>query len=394
MNPLVVILVCISFMYVLGEVLRQIRVPRVVSYITAGIIFGLPAVQKSLFTGQSIWLVQFFADVGSILLLFFVGLQIEFKQFGENLPSSLWISVFNTIFPLFGGLFASHYLFGLPFYPSLIIGVCLSVSASALSLDLLAEMNKLRTKLAALIVSAGTFDDIVEMFLITAIFTVLETSVQRATLPELVVNVFIFAAVIFAFRFWVIPKVIRQIEGQSEHAQLFTGAIIITLLMAVLADYLGISAMLGALFSGVMMRQVLFKEPGHKVWERQELTHSIHTLAFGLFVPFFFFSIGLQTNILAIWDNLFFSAVITIIAITGTVVGSALGYYITHKNWTEGFVVGWAMNAKGDTELIIAQLALSVGAISQPVFSSLIFMAVFSTLLSPFILRRLVLKHV
>ena len=369
------------------------RVPRVVSYIISGIVLGFPGIKEWLFTAQSFWLTQFFADVGAILLLFFVGLQIDFKEFGNNLPSSLWISVFNTMFPLIGGLLAGHFIFGLPFYPALIVGICLSVSASALSLDLLAEMNKLRTKLAALIVSAGTFDDIVEMFLITAVFTVLETSVQRATLSELVVNVFIFAAVIFAFRFWLIPKLIKRIEGQPEHAQLFTGAIIITLLMAVLAEHLGISAMLGALFSGVMLRQVLFKEPGHKVWERQELTHSIHTLAFGLFVPFFFFSIGLQTNILAIWDNLFFSTVITIIAIAGTVIGSALGYYITHRNWTEGFVVGWAMNAKGDTELIIAQLALSVGAISQPVFSSLIFMAVFSTLLSPFILRRLLLKH-
>ncbi|MBI4146039.1 cation:proton antiporter [Candidatus Woesearchaeota archaeon] len=387
MNPLLIILICLSSMYILTELLRRTGIPRVVSQILAGMIFSLPFIREQLFTQQSLWLISIFAEIGVVLLLFFVGLQIDFKQFGKNLPTSLWISVLNTLLPLTLGFLASHYLFGLPKYGSLIVGICMSVSASALSLDLLAEFNKLRTKLAALIVSAGTFDDIVEMFLLAGVFTVLESAVKHITIVELTINVFLFAALVFTFRYWLIPKIIKQIEHQPEHAQLFTGAIIITLLMAVLADHLGISAMIGALFSGVIIRQIM-KEPGHKPWERQEITHSIHTIAFGLFVPFFFFAIGIQTDLLSIWNNLLFSTVITILAIIGTVFGSSIGYYITNRNWKEGSIVGWAMNAKGDTELIVAQLALSVGAITHDVFSSLIFMAVISTLISPFVLKH------
>jgi Kef-type K+ transport system membrane component KefB len=173
---------------------------------------------------------------------------------------------------------------------------------------------------------------------------------------------------------------------------MFTGALIITLLMAVLADYLGVGALIGALFSGVIIRQVLLKEPHHKPWERMEISHTIHSIAFGFLVPFFFFFIGFQTNILAIWENITFGIVITLLAVFGTVVGSALGYYITRHNWREGWIVGWAMNAKGDTELVIAQLALSAGVISASVFSSLIFMAVVSTLISPFVLRPMMKK--
>lgn len=393
MNALATVLICVTVMYLFGEVLRHLRIPRVVSHITAGIILGLPQVRPIVFSAESGWLVQFFADVGVILLLFFVGLQIDLYKFRDALPTSLWISVCNTLFPLVTGFLVTHYVFGLARYAALIVGICLSVSATALAFDLLAELGKLRTRLATFIVSAGTFDDIVEMFLVAGVFTVLETTVKRIGVFELAVNVFIFAAVIFAFRFWLIPVILKRIEGQPEHAQLFTGALIITLLMAILAEYLGISAMIGALFSGVMMRQVLLN-PGHKPWERMEITHSIHTLAFGLFVPFFFLMIGLQTDVLAIGENLLFGAAITAIAILGTVLGSAVGYYVTHKNWTEGLVIGWAMNAKGDTELVIAQLALSVGAISQEVFSSLIFMAVVSTLISPLVLKRLVVKYV
>lgn len=390
MSPLITILICLGLMYVLGELLRYLSVPRVISQIGAGMLLGIPLLKDALFTSESAWLVQSLADIGVILLLFFVGLQINLRQFKRDIAPSIWISLFNTAFPLAFGYAISRYLFSLSPSTSLIVGVCMSVSATAIALDLMEEFNKLRTKLGALIVSAGTFDDMLELVIITAILAFLETSIKQVTISHLALGVLIFAFVVLIFRFWIIPYLLHRIEGQPEHAQLFTGALIITLVMASLADYLGLGALIGALFSGVVIRQVLLKDQGHKPWEKAEITHNIHTIAFGFLVPFFFFSIGFQTNVLAIWQNLTFGIAITLVAIFGTVVGSALGYYLIYRNWSQGWIVGWAMNAKGDTELVIAQLALSAGVITTGVFSSLIFMAVVSTLVSPFILRRLI----
>lgn len=391
MNPLVSILICLIVMYVLSELLRAISVPRVVSQIIAGMIMALPLI-RTIFDQESILLVKFLADIGVILLLFFVGLQINFRQFEKSIPSSAWISFFNTSIPLVFGFLASKYLFNLDTSVSLIVGVCLSVSSVAISLDILEELKKIRTKLGALIASAGAFDDMVELILITVILTFIETALQKTSILQLFFGVLLFSAVVLAFRLWFIPFFLHRIEGQPEHAQLFTGALIITLIMAVLADYLGLGALIGALFSGVIIRQVLLKDPGHKPWERMEITHPIHSIAFGFLVPFFFFNVGFSTDVLAIWQNLTFGVVITLIAIIGTVVGSALGYYIVNRNWKNGCIVGWALNAKGDTELVIAQLALSAGVISKGVFSSLIFMAVVSTLVSPFVLKHLLKK--
>lgn len=392
MNPLLTILICLIAMYVLAELLRKLSVPRVVSQISAGMILALPLIRGFVFTQEGVWVVKFLSDIGLILLLFFVGLQINFKQFEKTIASSARISILNTSIPLALGYLASKYLFGLDNSVSLIVGVCMSVSATAIALDILEEFNKLRSRLGTIIISAGTFDDVLELFLITGILTFLETAVKRTTLVELAFGVVLFAVLVLVFRFWIIPFILHRIEEQPEHAQLFTGALIITLVMAALADYLGVSALIGALFSGVIIRQILFKEPGHKPWERTEITHSIHSIAFGFLVPFFFFFVGFQTDVLAIWANITFGVVITLLAIFGTVVGSALGYYLTYRNWREGWIVGWAMNAKGDTELVIAQLALSAGVISQMVFSSLIFMAVVSTLISPFVLRSMLRK--
>lgn len=392
MNPLVTVLICLIVIYVLSELLRWLSIPRVVSQIAAGMILGLPFIRQQLFAPEGLSLISFLADIGVILLLFFVGLQISFKQFERYIKPSIWISILNTLLPLVFGYLVSRYLFGLNNGTSVIVGICMSVSATAIALDLMEEFNKLRTKLGVLIVSAGTFDDLVELVLITGVLTFIQTAVQKTTLLELGFGVLVFAVVVMVFRFWVIPIMLRRIEGQPEHAQLFTGALIITLIMAVLAEYLGLGALIGALFSGVIVRQVLISEPGHKPWERAEITHAIHSIAFGFLVPFFFFHVGLQTDILAIWQNISFGIVITILAVIGTVVGSMLGYYIYSHNWREGWIVGWAMNAKGDTELVIAELALSAGVITTAVFSSLIFMAVVSTLISPLVLRRLLKK--
>jgi Ca2+-transporting ATPase len=377
---------------VLSELLRLISVPRVVSQIVAGMLLGLPVFRQLIFNQESISLINFMSEIGVILLLFFVGLQINLWQFKKNAAPSIWISIFNTALPLALGYAVSKYLFNLDNGTSIIVGVCMSVSATAIALDLMEEFNKLRTRLGTLIVSAGTFDDFLELILITSVLTFLETTVKHTTIIQLFFGVLLFAVFVVIFRFWLIPFIIKRIEGQPEHAQLFTGALIITLLMAVLADYLGVGALIGALFSGVIIRQVLLKEPHHKPWERMEISHTIHSIAFGFLVPFFFFFVGFQTNILAIWENITFGIVITLLAIFGTVLGSALGYYITRHNWREGWIVGWAMNAKGDTELVIAQLALSAGVISTTVFSSLIFMAVVSTIISPFVLRPMLRK--
>jgi len=391
-NPLVTVLICLIVMYVLSEALRRFSVPRVVSQIASGMILGLPFISAYLFNIESAALIKFLSDVGVILLLFFVGLKISFKQFKKNIASSAWISFFNTSIPLIFGYLVSRFLFSLDNGTSLIVGICMSVSATAIALDLLEEFNKLRTKIGTIVASAGTFDDVVEVFLITGVLAFLETTIKRTTFSQLIFGVILFAVIVMLFRLWIIPFIIKRIEGQPEHAQLFTGALIITLVMAILADYLGVGALIGAILSGVVVRQILFKEPGHYLWERTEITRSIHTIAFGFLVPFFFFFIGFQTNVLAIWENIGFNVIITILAIAGTVFGSALGYHMVYPKWREGWIVGWAMNAKGDTGLVIAQLALAAGVISQSIFSSLIFMAVVSTLISPFVLKPLLQK--
>ncbi len=392
MGPLLTLVICLLTAMVLGEVLSYFRCPRVVGQVLAGMILGIPLLRGLIFDDQSLQLISYLADIGVIILLFFTGLEINFKSFYKNLKTSSGMSFWNTLIPLLLG-FGICLLFGLSPSVSFIVGVCLSVSATALSLDMLEELNMLRTKLGALIVGSGTVDDVFELGLITVAIAMIETLSAKAALLTLLLNAAIFVTIIFAFRGIVAPFILKFAHKRT-HATLLMSGMILTLLMAGLSDLLGFGTLLGALISGVLIRQILLTDAQHhRPWEAHSISKHVHTLGFGFLVPMFFIKIGLMTDITKIWENFAFGSAITIVAIFGTVIGSALGYYMLTKKWSEGIMVGWAMNAKGDTELVIANLALESGIITSAIFSSLIFMAIVSTLISPLAFRYLLEKR-
>lgn len=386
MEPLVSLLVCIAVLHIVSELLAKVNVPRVVAQVGTGMVFGLPFIRDVLFTDESMSVLRFLGYIGSILLLYFVGLQLDVRKSVSNLPVSAGISFFNTSMPLVLGMLVCHW-FGLSWTVALIVGVCMSVSAAALALDLLEEFGKLRSSLGRLIVEAGAFDDIVETLLVAGVLSIIGAASKTVSL--IVADFIIFLAIVLVFRLLFVPWMLRNTVEKEHSPVLFSGALIMTLLLAVLADYLGVGALIGALFGGMITRQVLLKDANHRPWELLEISRDVHAIGFGFLIPFFFLLVGLNSDIMAIWNNFSFSVAITVIAIFGTVVGSAIGYWTVKKHWKEAWLVGWALNAKGDTELVIAQLALSVGLISRDIFSSLIFMAVVSTLISPIVFKRL-----
>lgn len=386
-DPLVGVLVVLAAAAFMGEIFWYFRVPRVVGQIAAGVIVGVPVVRSFVLDAQGLTLISYLADIGVILLLFFTGLEINFRTFAQSIRITSGISLWKTTLPLAGGYLVSRYIFGLNAPVSLIVGIGLSVSAIALALDLLEEFNMLKTKFGALVVSAGAVDDVYGLGLITLAVAFIGTVAAKAAVMTLVWHALLFATAVVIFRVVVVPFILRFVERGTEITLLMSG-IIITLLMAALSSYLGFGSLIGALASGIIVRQTLLADvTHHRPWEAGHITKGIHLVAFGFFVPIFFVHAGLLTDLTAIWQNLGFGVVITLIAIVGTVVGSAIAYYLSRKNWREGFLLGWALNARGDTELVIATLALGAGVISQSIFSSLIFMAMVSTLISPIVFR-------
>src|SRR3989344_1524482 len=161
-NALLATLIALLLAYLISEIFRYFSLPRVIGQILAGIILSIPIIKSWLFTNEILSIFSFITNIGIILLFFFVGLEINLLKFRKNFKESSMISLFNTAIPLAAGFLAGKFIFGYSNVTSLIIGISLSVSSQAISLDILEELRLLKSKIGNLIIASGTVDDVFE----------------------------------------------------------------------------------------------------------------------------------------------------------------------------------------------------------------------------------------
>lgn len=393
-NALLVTLIALVLAYLLSEIFRHFHLPRVIGQILAGIILGIPIIKSMLFTDDILSIFSFITNIGIILLFFFIGLEISFRQFKKNFKETSLIAVFNTLIPLTAGFAAGRFLFGFDNITSLIIGISVSVSSQAISLDILEELKLIKTKISNLIVASGTVDDVFELFLISSLLIVFHSSVLgQLSFEKLVYGVATFVLIIIFFRVFLVPFALRIFEKEKSQATLFMGALIIVLLMAYLSEVFGISSLIGALVAGILVRQTLLTGEDRRPWRKNQISHSIHIMSFGFLIPLFFVNVGLKTDFSSISSNLTLVFVLILIGIVGTLAGTVIGVLLSKGTLNEGLIVGWGVLPKGDTELVIATLALNNGLINVSIFTAIITVALFSTFLAPIVFKFLVRKH-
>lgn len=393
-NGLLVTLIALVLAYAVSEVFRHFGLPRVIGQILAGVILGLPVIKNWLFTESILSTFSFITNIGIILLFFFVGLEINLKEFKRNFKESSLIAVFNTLIPLTAGFLAGRFLFGFNNAVSVVLGISVSVSSQAISLDILEEAKLLKSKIGNLIIAAGTVDDVFELLLISAVLVLFHfVKLGQTSFHVLLLNIFIFVMTVIISRIIIVPYALKIFEKEKSQSTLFMGALIIVLLMSYLSEILGISSLIGALIAGMLVRQTLLTGAERKPWRKNEISHSIHIVAFGFLIPLFFVNVGINTSVSSLSSNLLLILVFILIDIFGTLLGTIIGVLLSKGNIAEGFIVGWGVIPKGDTELVIATLALNNGLIGTDIFTVIITVAMFSTFLSPIIFKQLIKRH-
>ncbi len=395
-NPLFVMLVALILAYLLSEIFRYFNLPRVIGQILAGVILGIPVLRIALFSEEVYSAFNFITNMGIILLFFFIGLEINPKEFKRNFKESSFIAIFNTIIPLITGFLAGRFFFNFTPIASLIIGISLSVSSQAISLDILEELKLIKSKIGTLIISSGTVDDVFELLLVSVLLVAFHSAAVGETgFQKLLVDIIGFVLIVIIFRFSLIPITLNIFEREKSKSALFMGALIIVLLMAYASELAGVGSLIGALIAGILVRQTLLTGSERKPWRMNEISHSIHMIAFGFLIPIFFVNVGLKTDLSSIASNanMILVLVLLLIDIFGTVLGTVIGVILSKGTFTEGLAVGFGVVPKGDTELAIATLALSSGLITITIFTAIITVDLIATFVAPIIFRLLIKKY-
>lgn len=392
-TPLLTLFVALTLAYVFSELLKVFKLPRVIGQLGAGFILGFPLVKNFLFTPETTSIFAFFANMGIILLFYFVGLGINLREFKKHAKTSAFISIFNTTIPLVVGFLVSSYLFHLSPIVSLVIGISLAVSAQAVSLDILEEAHLLKSRVAQIIITTGTVDDVFEFLLISVLLVIFHVSSADTNLWYILAGIIAFLLLVVLLRFIIVPFALRQFEKSKSATTLFMGSLIIVILISSLAEVFKIGALIGAVIAGMIVRQVLLKGKHRKPWEEHAIAKSIHLISFGLLVPIFFVWVGMNTTLTALSSDLLLIIALFLITIFGTIAGTIIGVIAAKGSVKEGLIVGLGVLPKGDTELVIATLALGAGLITAQIFSAIVLSAFFVTLIAPLLFNYVILKE-
>lgn len=351
-----------------AELFQYLRQPAIVGEILAGVILG-PAVLAWVKPDEIVLLL---AELGVMFLLFRVGLEVRPGDLFRVGGRAIIVAVGGVILPFLAGwLILSAY--GEPRIEAVFTGAALVATSVGITARVLSEKGLLDQQSSRIILAAAVFDDILGLVLLAVVSSVAKGSVnilQLATTAALAIGFTVLVALVGSRA---VRGVITRAEGRLHAGEVqFNLALIVLFGLAAAAAELGVAAIIGAFLAGMALSETVDQR--------------VHDLAQGvteLLVPFFLVNIGLGLDLRLFADLglLKISLVILLAAVLSKLVGCGLG--ALSLGWKPAFQVGVGMIPRGEVGMVVAQLGLSLGVISQRNYAIVVFMAVLTTVIAP-----------
>lgn len=369
------LLVMFASAKLLAELFVRLGQPAVVAEILAGVLIG-PQVLGWVAPNE---ITHTFAEIGVIFLLFSVGLETKPAAILKVGRSALVVAVLGVLLPLLGGYLCLQ-AFGGSTIESLFAGTALVATSVGITARVLAGLGLLETQSARIILGAAVIDDILGLLVLAAVSSAASGAVD-------VVQIGITAALAIGFVLAVgllAAPAITRVAPAFAHLRLgnefFIIAILLCLGLAYAATGIGVAAIIGAFLAGMALA------------EAAEDQHELHLQVRGVtefFVPFFLVNIGMQLNLGVFADTgtIVLALVLTAIAVLTKLAGCGLG--AANLGLRGALQVGMGMVPRGEVGIVVAQIGLALGVVSDRLFGVVLFMAVATTLIAPPFLRPL-----
>ncbi|CCL99749.1 uncharacterized protein FIBRA_01771 [Fibroporia radiculosa] len=375
---------------VLSLVLGKIKQPKVIAEVIGGILLGptafgrIPGFTEHVFPEQSLPYLSLVANIGLCLFLFLVGLEIDGAIVKRNFRLSFIIAVAGMALPFGLGAALSVPLYH-TFIPStvkftnfmLFTGVAYSITAFPVLCRILTELKLLDTTVGIVVLSAGVGNDVVGWVLLALSVALVNAGSGLTALWILFVCLgwALFLLIIMTrVMYWLARK-----TGSIENGPTVFFMTITILLMfgsAFFTDVIGVQAIFGAFLAGLAVP----REGGLCI----TLTEKLEDMVSIIFLPLYFTISGLNTNLGLLNNGITwgFTIAICTLSYSGKFGGCAIAARLAGFSWREASTIGSLMSCKGLVELIVLNVGLSAGILSQRVFSMFVLEALILTFMT------------
>ncbi len=384
-----------------GRLFRRFHQPQVMGEMMAGILLGpsllgwlAPHIFNIVFPSQSLDFINALSQVGLVIFMFQVGLELDLgvlRRLGYRVVA---ISNASIVVPFVLGVLLAAFLkpvLSMPgvtsFAFTLFFGAAMSITAFPVLARILSDHRLLHTRLGTLAITCAAVDDISGWCILAALLIAVKAAGSiTAIWLALALTLLYLAVMIF-----IVGPLVRRFQNDLDRHDTISQdrlavILIIALSSSLTTQWLGIHPLFGAFVAGAIM-------PKHEAFNRA-LIGRLYDSAVVLLLPMFFVYTGLRTK-LGLLDQGWMWAVcgiIILVAIAGKFGGSTISARLAGIPWREANALGILMNTRGLMELVLLNIGLEIGVISQTVFTMLVIMAIVTTLMTAPILDRFYLS--
>lgn len=370
------ILISLAIILVAGkaaaELCERVGIPAVLGEILVGIAIG-PSLLGFVETSDAIAVL---AELGVIVLLAQVGLEIDVAELRKVGRVSLMVAAIGVIVPMISG-FGVGQLLDETTNASLFLGAALAATSVGITARVFGDLRTLNTREARVVLGAAVADDVLGLVILTVITRVVETGdLDPASIGLTILVAVGFVVVSATIGLAVVPRLFRHVDAvTTSYAVVPVVATALTFALAAAADAARLAPIIGAFIAGVTLG---------RTEQRERIEHEFNVLAM-ILVPIFFVSIGLTVDVGAFADAkvIGLAALLSVVAVAAKML-AALG---ARGSGMDAMLVGVAMVPRGEVGLIFASIGASVGVFDDELYAVVVAVVLVTTIVAPPLLR-------
>lgn len=373
-----------------GWFFSKIGQPTVIGEIIAGIALGpsflgyyYPEFSQILFPVQSLGNLQFLSQIGLILFMFVIGIELDLNVLRNKAHEAVVISHASIVFPFTLGLGLAYFIYdsfapgGVEFTSfGLFLGIAMSVTAFPVLARIVQERGIHKTRMGTIAITCAAADDITAWCILAVVIAIVKAGSFVSAL-----YVIALAVIYVLFMIKVVRPFLQRIgDLYASREKLSKPIVAIFFLVLLISSYatevIGIHALFGAFMAGAIMPE--------NVKFRSLFVEKVEDVALVLLLPLFFVFTGLRTEIGLLNDTYLWqvTGLIILVAVAGKFFGSALAAKIVGQNWKDSLTIGALMNTRGLMELVVLNIGYDLGVLTPEVFAMMVIMALLTTFMT------------
>ncbi|MBL7899251.1 MAG: cation:proton antiporter [Crocinitomicaceae bacterium] len=373
-----------------GWLFRKIGQPTVIGEIIAGIVLGpsligiyFPEFSAALFPVQSLGNLQFLSQIGLILFMFVIGMELDLTVLKNKAKDAVVVSHASIIIPFALGMGLAYFIYeafapvGVPFIAfGLFLGIAMSITAFPVLARIVQERGIHKTKLGTVVITCAAADDITAWCILAAVIAIVKAGSFVSAL-----YIIALATIYVLLMIKVVRPFLKRVgdlhASQETLSKPIVAIFFLTLIISAYAtEIIGIHALFGAFMAGAIMPE--------NVKFRNIFIEKVEDVSLVLLLPLFFVFTGLRTEIGLIDDPYLWkiTALIIAVAVIGKFVGSALAAKFVGQNWKDSLTIGALMNTRGLMELVVLNIGYDLGVLTPEIFTMMVIMALVTTFMT------------